>query len=138
MNFVVRYRPDEQPELRPHHDSSTYTINVALNRAKVDYEVYFFFTRFFSTCTDVFVSLSGWWLQVCQVQLQRFRHEKGLDVDASWPSYSFPRGSLRNQGNALHHGFLYRSLNCTSCSRESFKTFNTNLFPILRRIIQKF
>jgi hypothetical protein len=39
MNFVVRYRPDEQPSLRPHHDSSTYTINVALNRPNIDYEV---------------------------------------------------------------------------------------------------
>jgi hypothetical protein len=39
MNFVVRYRPDEQPSLRPHHDSSTYTINVALNRPGIDYEV---------------------------------------------------------------------------------------------------
>lgn len=39
MNFVVRYRPDEQPYLRPHHDSSTYTINIALNRPKIDYEV---------------------------------------------------------------------------------------------------
>lgn len=39
MNFVVRYRPDEQPSLRPHHDSSTYTINIALNRPKIDYEV---------------------------------------------------------------------------------------------------
>lgn len=38
MNFVVRYRPDEQPLLRPHHDSSTYTINIALNRRGVDYE----------------------------------------------------------------------------------------------------
>ncbi|XP_069690681.1 procollagen-lysine,2-oxoglutarate 5-dioxygenase 1 isoform X2 [Periplaneta americana] len=38
MNFVVRYRPEEQPSLRPHHDSSTYTINVALNRPKIDYE----------------------------------------------------------------------------------------------------
>ncbi|XP_021914399.1 procollagen-lysine,2-oxoglutarate 5-dioxygenase 1 isoform X2 [Zootermopsis nevadensis] len=38
MNFVVRYRPDEQPSLRPHHDSSTYTINVALNRPNIDYE----------------------------------------------------------------------------------------------------
>jgi procollagen-lysine,2-oxoglutarate 5-dioxygenase, invertebrate len=38
MNFVVRYRPDEQPSLRPHHDSSTYTINIALNTANVDYE----------------------------------------------------------------------------------------------------
>lgn len=38
MNFVVRYKPDEQPSLRPHHDSSTYTINIALNRAGIDYE----------------------------------------------------------------------------------------------------
>lgn len=38
MNFVVRYRPDEQPRLRPHHDSSTYTINIALNQIGVDYE----------------------------------------------------------------------------------------------------
>lgn len=39
MNFVVRYRPDEQPNLRPHHDSSTYTVNIALNRGGgVDYE----------------------------------------------------------------------------------------------------
>ncbi|KAI1283094.1 Multifunctional procollagen lysine hydroxylase and glycosyltransferase LH3 [Halotydeus destructor] len=38
MNFVVRYRPDEQPELRPHHDSSTYTINLALNKPKIDYQ----------------------------------------------------------------------------------------------------
>ncbi|KAG8297998.1 Procollagen-lysine,2-oxoglutarate 5-dioxygenase 1 [Homalodisca vitripennis] len=38
MNFVVRYRPDEQPSLRPHHDSSTYTINLALNRPNIDYQ----------------------------------------------------------------------------------------------------
>lgn len=38
MNFVVKYRPDEQPYLRPHHDSSTYTINIALNQAGTDYE----------------------------------------------------------------------------------------------------
>ena len=39
MNFVVRYRPDEQPSLRPHHDSSTFTINIALNRPGIDYQV---------------------------------------------------------------------------------------------------
>lgn len=38
MNFVVRYRPDEQPILRPHHDSSTYTINMALNDYDKDYK----------------------------------------------------------------------------------------------------
>ncbi|XP_069111312.1 procollagen-lysine,2-oxoglutarate 5-dioxygenase 1-like [Argopecten irradians] len=38
MNFVVRYRPEEQPFLRPHHDSSTFTINIALNTPMVDFE----------------------------------------------------------------------------------------------------
>lgn len=38
MNFVVKYRPEEQSFLRPHHDSSTYTINLALNRPKIDYQ----------------------------------------------------------------------------------------------------
>ncbi|XP_047484397.1 procollagen-lysine,2-oxoglutarate 5-dioxygenase 2-like isoform X1 [Penaeus chinensis] len=38
MNFMVRYKPDEQPFLRPHHDTSTYTINVALNKPGVDYK----------------------------------------------------------------------------------------------------
>ncbi|GFR84006.1 procollagen-lysine,2-oxoglutarate 5-dioxygenase [Elysia marginata] len=38
MNFIVRYRPDEQPLLRPHHDASTYTINIALNRPGIDFE----------------------------------------------------------------------------------------------------
>ncbi|XP_050707436.1 procollagen-lysine,2-oxoglutarate 5-dioxygenase 1-like isoform X2 [Eriocheir sinensis] len=38
MNFMVRYKPDEQPFLRPHHDTSTYTINVALNKPGKDYE----------------------------------------------------------------------------------------------------
>lgn len=38
MNFIVRYKPTEQSFLRPHHDSSTYTINVGLNRPHIDYE----------------------------------------------------------------------------------------------------
>jgi GR25 family glycosyltransferase involved in LPS biosynthesis len=32
LAFVVRYRIDEQEKLTPHHDASTYTINVALNK----------------------------------------------------------------------------------------------------------
>jgi hypothetical protein len=38
MNFVVRYKPDEQRELKPHHDTSTYTINIALNTPLQDFE----------------------------------------------------------------------------------------------------
>ena len=39
MNFVVRYKPGEQDHLRPHHDSSTFTINIALNTPDVDFTV---------------------------------------------------------------------------------------------------
>lgn len=38
LAFVVRYHPTEQAFLRPHHDSSTYTLNIALNTPHVDYE----------------------------------------------------------------------------------------------------
>jgi len=38
MNFVVRYKPNEQDHLKPHHDSSTFTINVALNTHTTDFE----------------------------------------------------------------------------------------------------
>ena len=37
MNFVVKYHPKGQKYLRPHHDSSTFTINIALNRHNVDF-----------------------------------------------------------------------------------------------------
>ncbi|MEQ2298525.1 Procollagen-lysine,2-oxoglutarate 5-dioxygenase 1 [Ameca splendens] len=38
LAFVVRYKPDEQPFLRPHHDASTFTINIALNQVGTDYQ----------------------------------------------------------------------------------------------------
>ncbi|CAJ1055230.1 procollagen-lysine%2C2-oxoglutarate 5-dioxygenase 1 [Xyrichtys novacula] len=38
LAFVVRYKPDEQPFLRPHHDASTFTINIALNQVGPDYQ----------------------------------------------------------------------------------------------------
>lgn len=38
LAFVVRYHPAEQASLQPHHDSSTYTLNIALNSPGADYE----------------------------------------------------------------------------------------------------
>ncbi|XP_053716523.1 procollagen-lysine,2-oxoglutarate 5-dioxygenase 2 isoform X2 [Synchiropus splendidus] len=38
MNFVVKYTPGRQSFLRPHHDSSTFTINIALNNKDTDFE----------------------------------------------------------------------------------------------------
>ncbi|XP_062377217.1 procollagen-lysine,2-oxoglutarate 5-dioxygenase 2 isoform X1 [Sardina pilchardus] len=37
MNFVVKYTPERQAYLRPHHDSSTFTINIALNSKGTDF-----------------------------------------------------------------------------------------------------
>lgn len=39
MNFVVKYSLGGQSSLRPHHDASTYTINVALTQPGVDHWV---------------------------------------------------------------------------------------------------
>ena len=39
MNFVVKYTVNGQKLLEPHHDASTFTINMALNKRGVDYEV---------------------------------------------------------------------------------------------------
>lgn len=38
LNFVVRYRPGEQDHLKPHNDASKYTLNIALNRPKIDFQ----------------------------------------------------------------------------------------------------
>uniref|UniRef100_A0A3Q4AT74 procollagen-lysine 5-dioxygenase n=1 Tax=Mola mola TaxID=94237 RepID=A0A3Q4AT74_MOLML len=38
MNFVVKYTPERQAYLRPHHDSSTFTINIALNNKNTDFQ----------------------------------------------------------------------------------------------------
>ncbi|GCC38256.1 hypothetical protein chiPu_0016769 [Chiloscyllium punctatum] len=38
LNFVVKYTPERQAYLRPHHDSSTFTINIALNNKGIDYQ----------------------------------------------------------------------------------------------------
>lgn len=42
LDFVVRYQPDKQNSLRPHHDASTLTLNIALNQGGVDYQGNYF------------------------------------------------------------------------------------------------
>ena len=42
LMFVVRYKPGEQDRLRPHHDSSTWTFQIALNKPNVRTKVIFF------------------------------------------------------------------------------------------------
>ncbi len=38
LDFIVKYRPDGQPFLRPHHDASTFSLNIALNHIGLDFE----------------------------------------------------------------------------------------------------
>lgn len=37
LDFIVKYTPEGQPFLRPHHDASTFSLNVALNRIGIDF-----------------------------------------------------------------------------------------------------
>lgn len=36
--FVIKYQMDVKPYLEPHHDTSLYTVNIALNEQGVDFE----------------------------------------------------------------------------------------------------
>ena len=51
MNFVVKYHLTGQTKLRPHHDSSTFTVNMALSMPGVDHAVsaniIFIYDRYF-------------------------------------------------------------------------------------------
>jgi hypothetical protein len=38
IDFVVKYSMDGQKDLSPHHDSSSYSLNIALNQMGVDFE----------------------------------------------------------------------------------------------------
>uniref|UniRef100_UPI00398E53FD procollagen-lysine,2-oxoglutarate 5-dioxygenase 2 isoform X1 n=1 Tax=Pristiophorus japonicus TaxID=55135 RepID=UPI00398E53FD len=38
LNFIVKYTPERQAFLKPHHDSSTFTINIALNNKGIDFQ----------------------------------------------------------------------------------------------------
>ena len=59
-NFVVRYKSDEQPALKPHDDESKYTLNIALNRHGIDYEGGY--CRFFRYNCSLIDSKVGWML----------------------------------------------------------------------------
>ena len=55
--------PERQRSLRPHHDASTYTVNLALNDAGQDFEV----KLFYSLKLDNHPLTSGWWLSICSI-----------------------------------------------------------------------
>lgn len=60
LAFVVRYKPDEQPSLRPHHDASTFTINIALNQVGIDYQVSELWAVMFGCVVHSFFLLNLW------------------------------------------------------------------------------
>lgn len=77
MNFVVKYTPGRQAYLRPHHDSSTFTINVALNNKGLDFQVSLCFSCFWPTTNithsankvNIFSFVLGWRMSISQIQL---------------------------------------------------------------------
>ncbi|XP_065890030.1 multifunctional procollagen lysine hydroxylase and glycosyltransferase LH3-like isoform X2 [Dysidea avara] len=58
MNFVVKYHLQGQTKLRPHHDSSTFTVNMALSMPGVDHSGGG--SRFLRYNCSVLDSPSGW------------------------------------------------------------------------------
>lgn len=61
LAFVVRYKPDEQPSLRPHHDASTFTVNIALNQVGIDFQVSKSLCVFWCLCvTECAAFFSAW------------------------------------------------------------------------------
>ena len=38
LDFIVKYQPEGQPYLRPHHDASSVTVVITLNRRGIDFE----------------------------------------------------------------------------------------------------
>ncbi len=57
-SFVARYMPGEQDSLAPHHDGSTYSINIALNKPGVDFTGGG--TRFLRTNCSIVDGRLGW------------------------------------------------------------------------------
>ncbi|CAM5178841.1 unnamed protein product [Eretmochelys imbricata] len=90
LNFVVRYRPEQQPALRPHHDSSTFTINIALNSKGTDYE--------------------GRRVPIPALLLLGDGAPQGLEPDAPRAPDPLPRGAAHHPRHPLHHGVLRRPL----------------------------
>ena len=122
MNFVVRYKADEQPSLRPHHDSSTYTINIALNTPNVDYEVslkhshtlmQFDAKNFYPLplrwlfWINIFVLL-GRRMSLCSLQLLSCWYSSRMDFNSSWKTNSLSRRTTCDQWHSIYHDQLCR------------------------------
>ncbi|XP_063772039.1 procollagen-lysine,2-oxoglutarate 5-dioxygenase 2 isoform X2 [Pseudophryne corroboree] len=58
LNFVVKYTPERQAYLRPHHDASTFTINIALNTKDTDFQGGG--CRFFRYNCSIDAPIKGW------------------------------------------------------------------------------
>ncbi|KAF3836595.1 hypothetical protein F7725_029153 [Dissostichus mawsoni] len=83
MNFVVKYTPERQAYLRPHHDSSTFTINIALNAKDTDF----------------------------QVQLLHSFTQERVELHAPGAPDPPPRRPAHHQRHPLHRSVLHRPLN---------------------------
>lgn len=74
MNFVVKYTPERQAYLKPHHDSSTFTINIALNNKDIDFQV----ETLRSSCLNpTFKFLLSWCSDLIVIQIIFFLRYQG-------------------------------------------------------------
>ena len=99
--------PEYQYKLRPHHDASTYTINLALNDVGKDYEVSQSFTR--QELREI-VPIVGWWMSISSLQLHNGIDHSWLGIDSSRSFNAFTRRFTCRPRETLHNDFLCRSL----------------------------
>lgn len=129
MNFVVKYTPERQAYLRPHHDSSTFTINIALNNKGSDFQVTEGFCLLLWNTLKSFLYknrnqnnkishffrsylyfLEGWRLSLSQIQLLHRITKKRLELHASRKTHSPSRRPAHHKRHSLHCSFFHWSL----------------------------
>lgn len=104
MMFAVRYRPDEQASLRPHHDASTYSIDIALNSRGLDYEGGGVrYIRYNCTVEADKIGIINL-IKNCLSYFLRL-----VNV-ISRPFNSFTRRTSHNKRNTIHFSFIFKSL----------------------------
>ncbi|CAF4598213.1 unnamed protein product [Rotaria socialis] len=130
LNFVVRYMPEYQYKLRPHHDASTYTINIALNDAGKDYEGGG--CRFLRYNCTIAGTRRGWTL-MHPGRLTHFHED--IEMSTTTESSSFISNTLKRRqqkrqeaSKVLQEGIS--SLHLSSIPNEQQATHEGGIYPL--------
>lgn len=119
LNFVVKYSPDRQRSLRPHHDSSTFTINIALNKVGEDFQVSWQVTDL-KKCP-----LTVWYCFQTKAQMDIFKDRVGKE-----------KMCITNWG-ILFLGVFWQVLNLLDCRIQSCWCSQAELVKMVQMVGEK-